>query len=107
MSGDDENNCLKSETKICHVGQFRCSNGQCIPREYVCDGTVDCSNDEENCLKSIPSNMEQSYNISCGINQEDCEKSTKRMKCDQNQFQCSNGQCIDSLGLCNGFKVIQ
>ena len=37
--------------ELCRDGQFSCSSGQCIPREWHCDGDNDCSsaNDEANC----------------------------------------------------------
>ena len=37
----------------CGPTQATCSNGQCIPRDRVCDGTYDCNDrsDELNCRK--------------------------------------------------------
>ena len=37
--------------ELCHEGQFACLSGECIPREWQCDGDNDCSpaNDEANC----------------------------------------------------------
>ncbi|KAK3768071.1 hypothetical protein RRG08_045889 [Elysia crispata] len=35
----------------CTLYQYTCSNGRCIPKEYICDGYNDCNNndDEKNC----------------------------------------------------------
>ena len=37
----------------CGYHEFRCTNGQCIPLEWKCDGMVDCgiidTSDEDNC----------------------------------------------------------
>lgn len=35
--------------RTCPIGEFLCSNNQCIPEAWLCDGARDCSNDEENC----------------------------------------------------------
>ena len=41
----------ENRVELCHDGQFACSSGQCIPREWHCDGDNDCpsANDEANC----------------------------------------------------------
>lgn len=51
--GEDElmSNCRKSKSRTCNENEFKCSNNQCIPKAWVCDGASDCSNDEENCRK--------------------------------------------------------
>lgn len=37
----------------CKSDDFRCSNGHCIPKYFVCDGDKDCvgGDDESNCRK--------------------------------------------------------
>ena len=39
----------------CGRDEGTCSNGQCIPRDYICDGEADCSDssDENNCSKCV------------------------------------------------------
>jgi len=39
----------------CNIYQFQCRIGSCIPNDWVCDGTKDCSTgeDEQNCRKPI------------------------------------------------------
>lgn len=53
--GEDEieANCQTSSSRICNIGEFKCSNNQCIPTAWVCDGALDCTNDEENCGKNV------------------------------------------------------
>ncbi|UJR12145.1 hypothetical protein I4U23_016322 [Adineta vaga] len=49
MDGNDERNCSKW---ICDEGLIKCNQtGQCIEREYLCDGDFDCDDgeDEINC----------------------------------------------------------
>lgn len=44
-------NTNKNLTSICGHNQFHCSSGECISAGWVCDGSIDCSNgdDESNC----------------------------------------------------------
>lgn len=46
---EDGMTCIKLST--CNLNQFTCNDGNCISKAYVCDGTSDCSNhdDEVNC----------------------------------------------------------
>lgn len=63
--------CIKPST--CSQEQFTCNDGNCISLTYVCDGTADCSNhdDEVNCNQTT---------------------------CMEGNFKCeSNGVCIPGL----------
>uniref|UniRef100_A0A673N5J0 Cell adhesion molecule-related/down-regulated by oncogenes n=1 Tax=Sinocyclocheilus rhinocerous TaxID=307959 RepID=A0A673N5J0_9TELE len=62
----------------CRADQAACQNGQCISRDYVCDGETDCSDgsDEFNCGTPSP--------------------------CEPNEFKCQNGRCALKLWRCDG-----
>ncbi|XP_073426231.1 basement membrane-specific heparan sulfate proteoglycan core protein isoform X5 [Dendrobates tinctorius] len=62
----------------CRREEARCPNGQCIPRDYLCDGERDCKDgsDELNCGTPSP--------------------------CEPNEFKCRNGRCALKLWRCDG-----
>ncbi|XP_073512146.1 basement membrane-specific heparan sulfate proteoglycan core protein isoform X5 [Phyllobates terribilis] len=62
----------------CRREEARCPNGQCIPRDYLCDGERDCrdGSDELNCGTPSP--------------------------CEPNEFKCRNGRCALKLWRCDG-----
>lgn len=64
--GEDEleSTCRKSLSRTCNAGEFKCSNNQCIPKAWVCDGAMDCSNDEDDCRKYTHLNALEKFRFS-------------------------------------------
>ncbi|RXG61744.1 hypothetical protein Avbf_12008 [Armadillidium vulgare] len=73
--------------KLCAEGTFcdtqthsLCDNGECISREMVCDGSIDCfdHSDEKNC--------------------------TEPEECPEPKHKCLNGRCIPETWICDRDK---
>ncbi|KAJ8016910.1 hypothetical protein DPEC_G00012250 [Dallia pectoralis] len=62
----------------CRVDQATCQNGQCVPRDYLCDGEKDCSDGSDELRCGTPS------------------------PCEPNEFKCKNGRCALKLWRCDG-----
>ncbi|XP_076839971.1 basement membrane-specific heparan sulfate proteoglycan core protein isoform X4 [Brachyhypopomus gauderio] len=62
----------------CRSDQATCQNGECVSRDYLCDGERDCSDgsDELKCGPPFP--------------------------CEPNEFKCQNGRCALKLWRCDG-----
>ncbi|CAD6194735.1 unnamed protein product [Caenorhabditis auriculariae] len=72
-----------SEDFTCSSLYFQCDRTNCIPNEYVCDGSRDCVDGSDE-------------------NAEMC--SNRPRKCFFSMFQCDNNTCIDASMKCNGFR---
>ncbi|KAJ8360629.1 hypothetical protein SKAU_G00171540 [Synaphobranchus kaupii] len=62
----------------CRVDQAKCPSGECIPRDYLCDGEKDCPDGSDE--------------IKCGT----------PSPCEPNEFKCQNGRCALKLWRCDG-----
>ncbi|XP_017274656.1 basement membrane-specific heparan sulfate proteoglycan core protein isoform X4 [Kryptolebias marmoratus] len=62
----------------CRADQAKCRSGECVNRNFVCDGVKDCSDgsDEFGCGTPSP--------------------------CEPNEFRCKNGRCALKLWRCDG-----
>ncbi|XP_067302205.1 basement membrane-specific heparan sulfate proteoglycan core protein isoform X7 [Pseudorasbora parva] len=62
----------------CRADQATCQNGQCISRDYICDGETDCTDGSDEFKCGTPS------------------------PCEPNEFKCQNGRCALKLWRCDG-----
>ncbi|KAG7477685.1 hypothetical protein MATL_G00072180 [Megalops atlanticus] len=62
----------------CRVDQATCPTGECIPRDYLCDGEKDCPDGSDELKCGTPS------------------------PCEPNEFKCQNGRCALKLWRCDG-----
>ncbi|XP_061698268.1 basement membrane-specific heparan sulfate proteoglycan core protein isoform X3 [Syngnathoides biaculeatus] len=63
---------------VCRADQAKCQSGECIPRDYICDGERDCLDGSDEFLCGTPS------------------------PCEPNEFKCKNGRCALKLWRCDG-----
>lgn len=66
------------ERPPCRADQATCQSGECISREYLCDGERDCSDGSDEFRCGTPS------------------------PCEPNEFKCANGRCALKLWRCDG-----
>ncbi|KAB0803781.1 hypothetical protein PPYR_00751 [Photinus pyralis] len=116
----DELNCSCSDKN-----HFRCTSGECIPRNFRCDRDPDCRDvsDEMGCeIRNCSREMRDMNFVNCpnttacvhrewfcdGENdcwdksdEQNC-RSTELNKCNFNEFQCLNGNCIKLEARCDG-----
>lgn len=89
-----------SFTGDCHINEFRCTEGKCIPQSKKCDNNRDCSDgsDEHDCGKDliIIFYSKTSFLINNFL-------SWLEIKCNEGQFRCAiTNKCILNDWLCDG-----
>lgn len=91
---------MPPEPTKCPPGYYTCSNGECTPDIYLCDGYLNCltGDDERNCNSTCfaPFLVDSQF---CGSN---CHP--QNCSCNELLFQCPSGGCLHSSLLCD--KVV-
>lgn len=116
-------NRTRRQTMPCGSYTFKCDNGNCISRDKLCDGRVDCpdrSDENSKCLERQAACPEFAFKCAYGAcvdgdakcnNVQDCADNSDEIGCVDNRFNkcgskfsCGNGQCISRYLLCDGRK---
>ncbi|XP_016840986.1 sortilin-related receptor, L(DLR class) A repeats-containing-like isoform X2 [Nasonia vitripennis] len=108
QNGSDEANCTSSEshsptptpsllpTNSCSEWMFMCQNKKCVPYWWKCDSVDDCGDDSDE--------------MGCGFPDTSNSGTTAATTdehphvCREFQFQCFNGECIETSWMCDGSK---
>uniref|UniRef100_T1H8D0 Sortilin-related receptor n=1 Tax=Rhodnius prolixus TaxID=13249 RepID=T1H8D0_RHOPR len=108
------NTCAKKAT-TCAANMFSCSNNNCIPNLWKCDGEDDCGDNSEeiNCEeKSCAPGTFQCKDGKCippswyCDHEQDCDDGSDEFNCTvkecaPNKFQCDNKHCISKRWVCD------
>ena len=87
LGGSDEVNCWQLEWNECAESEYRCHNGQCIPREFFYDVSID-----PDCLDQTDEPRLSFYPDLCSRDPAfRCEEQPCRPR--QEQFPCGDGRC--------------
>ncbi|XP_039283407.1 modular serine protease isoform X2 [Nilaparvata lugens] len=78
----------------CPQNTFRCAYGACIDSDKKCDGENDCADGSDEQLQECRSSA--SSQVSNTVT------TSSSSACRRFEFQCSNGDCIDSSLVCDG-----
>ncbi|XP_003699331.1 uncharacterized protein LOC100882646 isoform X2 [Megachile rotundata] len=99
----------------CLDDEWTCSNTLCIPVDKRCDGHMNCydHSDEYNCVCDLETHFQCGNETSCLPLEKrcdgkiDCWDAADEINCtlacpSENEFTCSNGQCILKARFCDG-----
>ncbi|XP_012225188.1 uncharacterized protein [Linepithema humile] len=106
--------CLEIE-HYCLDDEWTCSNTLCIPFDKRCDGHMNCydHSDEFDCVCNLETHFQCGNETSCLPLERrcdgkiDCWDATDEINCTlacplDNEFTCSNGECILKVRFCDG-----